>query len=219
MERCPHCGRKTISASNKILCYNILTLYNFTHWLALRFMGMKCPECNKRYMPSLPLFPMFIAGIVLTVLQMFLMVLCGNKFLILLVLLLLFTCGILPWVLLGIVGLFFPCIKYSQEERKLIKPYSNGIIELKSNIKIKKMHIYGLRIYDEQQDNSSKKIFDDNVIPVRFIRKHGFESRWFVEIFNKDYIPKELAKDKTDFILLKNEKKVGNVTYRRVDSY
>lgn len=219
MDRCPHCGRKTISASSKILCYNIFTLYNFTHILAIRFMGGKCPECNKRFMPSLPLFPMFIAGIVLGILQIIVAAVFMEKGLIPLFLLLLFTIGFLPWLLLGIIGLFFPCIKYSQEERKHIKPYSNGIVELKSNIKIKRMHIYGFRIYDEQQNDSSKKVFDDNVIPVRFIRKHGFESRWFVEIFNKDYIPEALSKDKTDFVLLKNDKKIGNVTYRRVDSY
>lgn len=81
------------------------------------------------------------------------------------------------------------------------------------------MHIYGFRIYDEQQTESSKKIFDDNVIPVRFIRRHVFENRWFVEVFNKEYVPEALAKDKTDFILLEKGKKVGDVTYRRIDSY
>ncbi len=219
MERCPHCGRKTISTSSKLLCYNMFTLYNFTHWLAIRFMGMKCPECNKRYMPNLPLLPMFCAGIVLIFLQSLLADLCIKLELYPLYYVFLFSIFILPWFVLGIVGLFFPCVKYSQEERKLIKPYPNGILELKSKINIKKMKIYGLRIYDEQHNDSSKKVFDDNVIPVRFIRTHVFKNRWFVEVFNNDYIPKELSKDKTDFILLENNKKVGNVTFRRVDSY
>ena len=162
---------------------------------------------------------MFIAGCILIILHVILATVFLNAYIITIYLLLIFTAPFLPCLLLGVVGLFFPCVKYNKEARKLVKPQTNGIVELKSKVKIQKLKIYGFRIYDEQHTDSSKKIFDDNVIPVRFIRRHVFENRWFVEIFNKDYVPEELLKDKTDFVLLENDKKVGNATYRRVDSY
>ena len=219
MDRCPHCGRKVIKASRKFYCFNIFTLYNFLHPFAIRFMGGRCPECNKHFIPKLPLLYTFFAGIVLMFLQIVFAAYLLNIGLIPLFLLFCILIPFLPWTIIGLVGLFFPNVKYSFHQRKQIKPFSNGIVELKSNIKIKKSHIYGFKIYDEQQTELSKKFFDDNVIPVRFIRTHTFKNRWFVEIFNKDYIPESLMKDKTDFVLLKSERKVGNVTYRRVDSY
>ncbi len=218
MDRCPHCGRKTISASRKLLCYNIFNIYRLLDTILIRFSGGRCPECNKKFIPSLPMLPMFIAGLILVILQCVLASAVFN-YIIPIYLLLIFTAPFLPWLLLGVVGLFFPCVKYEKLQRKIVKPQTNGIVELKSKVKIQKLKIYGFRIYDEQHTDSSKKVFDDDVIPVRFIRRHVFENRWFVEIFNKDFVPEELLKDKTDFVFLENDKKVGNATYRRVDSY
>jgi len=210
MERCPHCGKTAITANEKFLSLYVSKKD--------KFRGGKCSHCQKEFISPIPV--KLLKGILIAFWAVKIIVA-----LLLFILLRVYIASALiavsiffdAFVVLGIIALFLPCVKYDKENELQTMPYANGIVTLAGEAPIKKMKIYGFRINEDVLTDEVKALFDDGIIPVRFVKKRGSRSeiKWYVDIFNKDEISKTVLKDGAGFILVDdNNNEIGTVTYK-----
>jgi len=215
MERCPHCGKETIKLRNKFFCYGIkkrgLVGQDAATNGGFRFYGGKCPECNKDYIPSPSIRLMELILILIYIIKLTASVLLLVKAYTLISVLMLSSLIFDIFATLGIIGLFFPCVKYNYYGGEQIKPISNGSVTVKSVSDIKRMKIYGIRINEAMQTNESKAVFEDNIIPIRFVQKRHSGDKWYVEIFSRESIPPKMLREDAEYILIDKGKNIGLV--------